>query len=111
MRIYYELLDEISETCANKCPFRNIGIRGENAPDCMVGSVTCQECKFCYGTHEGGAVFIPTATGDRRERMMFNRYVKCMFLYENTFKYQVIQFFYRLKRNLLSWIRQKISRD
>lgn len=95
MKIYYEV-DAITDNCKNKCPFESIGVKGESGPDCQVGSVTCQECKFCYGHHNP----------DEYSCLYYNNdfiftpmpYVKCMYGIENPWKEKIIQFFYRIKQ-------------
>ena len=80
MRIYFEL-NELDH-CVSECPFYYIGINGRNGLDCRVGSVTCKNCKYCYGYHEGGLVGYPGILSiSRKEGIVLNhsRYVKCMF--------------------------------
>ena len=96
MKIYYEV-DAITDNCKNKCPFESIGVKEESGPDCQVGSITCQECKFCYGHHKANEysclyyandlIFIPMP------------YIKCMYGVENPWKEKIIQFFYRIKQH------------
>jgi hypothetical protein len=74
MKIYYEL-NELDH-CVSKCPFYYVGVNGRNGLDCRVGSVTCQNCKYCYGSHEGGLVGYP---GEDRIRFDHDRYIQCMY--------------------------------
>jgi hypothetical protein len=97
MKIYYEF-DPITDNCKNKCPFESVGVKGESGPNCQVGSVTCQECKFCYGHHntyeysclhyDNELIFTPMP------------YIKCMYGKDNPWKERIIQFFYRIKQRL-----------
>ena len=74
MRIYYEI-DEITDNCKNKCPFVNTGIKGETGTDCYVGSIACQECKFCYGQCKGQMSIVPK---DKENFVLRNMpYIKC----------------------------------
>lgn len=94
MKIYYEF-DPITDNCKNKCPFENVGVKEESGSNCQVGSVTCQECKFCYGHddyeysclyHNNELIFRPMP------------YIKCMYGTEHPWKEKIMQFFYRIKR-------------
>lgn len=95
MKIYYEV-DAITDNCKNKCPFENIGVKGESGPNCYVGSVTCQECKFCYGHHNTYEYSCLHYAND----LIFTPmpYIKCMYGIEHPWKKKIIQFFYRIKR-------------
>lgn len=94
MKIYYEV-DAITDNCKNKCPFESIGVKEESGPNCQIGSVICQKCKFCYGHYKANEysclyyandlIFIPMP------------YIKCMYGVENPWKEKIIQFFYRIK--------------
>ena len=94
MKIYYEL-DGITGNCKNKCPFESVGVKGESGTDCQVGSVTCQECKFCYGHHHT----------DKYDCLYHNNeliftpmpYIKCMYGKAHPWKEKIQQFFYRIK--------------
>jgi hypothetical protein len=93
MRLYYTV-DAVTNNCQNKCPFVDIGLHRETGTDCQLGSVTCQECKHCYGHHDNGFVGLPKC--DDKVTMFENRYVKCMFIYKNKWKYKILRFFYRI---------------
>lgn len=95
MKIYYEF-DTLTDDCKNKCPFKDIGVKGESGPDCQVGSVTCQECKFCYGHHYTYKYSVLYHNNKLSSRPM--SYIKCMYGTENPRKEKIIQFFYRIKR-------------
>lgn len=80
MKIYYDV-DEITDNCKYDCPFKDFGYKGEIGEDCKVGSVTCQECKFCYGHHdpfkqEIGVIFV-----DGKRILKPIRYIKCMWVW------------------------------
>lgn len=76
MKIYYEV-DCFTDNCLNKCPFVDIGYKGETGKDCQVGSVDCQECKFCYGHGDNNDVFqMSYINGEQFVRPM--PYIKCM---------------------------------
>ena len=76
MKIYYEV-DCITNNCLNKCPFVDIGYKGETGKDCQVGSVDCQECKFCYGHSDNNNDFVMYYhNGEKFVRLM--PYIKCM---------------------------------
>lgn len=76
MKIYYEV-DCITGNCLNKCPVADIGYKGETGKDCQVGSVDCQECKFCYGHGDNNADFqMFYHNGTQIVRLM--PYIKCM---------------------------------
>ena len=95
MKIYYEV-DVVTDTCKNKCPFESVGVKGESGPNCNVGSLICQECKFCYGHHytnnydclyyNDDLIFTPMP------------YIKCMYGIKHPWKEKIIQFFYRVKQ-------------
>lgn len=97
MKIYYLVNNEIDEYCLQKCPFENIGLHGESGKQCHVGSVACKECEFCYGFKKSGYIGLPV---NDKIRFYNQTYIKCMFTYKNKFKYKVIQFFYRIIRNI-----------
>ena len=95
MKIYYDV-DGITDNCMYDCPFKDLGYKGEIGEDCKVGSVTCQECKFCYGHHnpfkqELGMIFV-----DGKLILKPIRYVKCMWGIDNPWKEKIQQFFYRI---------------
>ena len=104
MHIFYEY-DEITDNCKNKCPFINVGHKGETGTDCQVGSITCQECKFCYG-HKYSGVDVLFVNDKRHIRTM--RYIKCMWGEDNKWKKficKIKQFFFRIKYNMTNdWI-------
>ena len=96
MRIYFEL-NELDH-CVSECPFYYIGVNGRNGLDCRVGSVTCQNCEYCYGYHEGGLVGYPGVLQfSKKEGIVLNhsRYVKCMFPNPTTYK-RFKRFWYRI---------------
>lgn len=69
MRIYYEI-DEITDNCKNKCPFVNT-----ESTERYVGSIACQECKFCYGQYKGQMSLVPK---DKENFVLKNMpYIKC----------------------------------
>ena len=96
MKIYYEV-DAITDNCKNKCPFESIGVKEESGPDCQVGSITCQECKFCYGHRKANEYSCLYYAND----LIFTPmpYIKCMYGVENPWKEKIIQFFYRIKQH------------
>ena len=74
MRIYYEI-DEITDNCKNKCPFINTLHKEGIITDCYVGSIACQECKFCYGHYKGQTTLVPN---DKKDYVLKNMpYIKC----------------------------------
>ena len=73
MRVYFEF-DAITDNCSNKCPFVDVGFKGETGPDCQVGSVTCKRCKFCYGHKDTGLDLLYL---DNKLHMRPMSYVKC----------------------------------
>lgn len=104
MKIYYNV-NESNDTCKNKCPFADIGYKGETGPDCMVGSVTCQECKFCYG--KGGDDNLCLVFDDKNSKFeqCFNfkpmPYVKCLFARDKISMTQRLQWFWHHGKQLL----------
>jgi hypothetical protein len=74
MKIYYDV-NEITNTCELKCPFIDVGYKGETGTDCQVGSIDCQECKFCYGHNKSGLnmVFF-----NNQWHLKTMPYIKCM---------------------------------
>ena len=103
MRIYYdvdtkfyETINEVTNICRHDCPFKDVGFKGETGGECKVGSVECQECKFCYGHHDShrhSLVFIKN-----KAYLRTMPYVKCMWGLENTWREKIEQFFYRIKQ-------------
>ena len=89
MKIYYNVDNEIDQNCLNKCPFENVGLNGETGKSCYVGSCACKECEYCYGHSKKGFVGLP----DIKNKIRFqeNSYIKCMFMYNNRFKYKPIK--------------------
>ena len=98
MKIYYDV-DEITDNCKHDCPFKDIGFKGETGGECKVGSVACQECKFCYGHHDSHRHSIVFVNNNIHLRTM--PYIKCMWGTENPWREKIEQFFYRLKQ----WLR------
>lgn len=101
MKIYYNI-DEFNDTCKNKCPFVDIGYNGETGPDCMVGSVTCQECKFCYG--KGGDYHLCLVFNDENDKFKQFKpmpYIKCSFGRNKLSIAQRLQWFWHHGKRLL----------
>lgn len=94
MRLYY-IVDAITDNCINKCPYVDIRLYGETGKDCQVGSVSCQECEFCYGHHENGFVGLPVH--DNKISMYEKKYIKCMFIYKNKWPYKILKIFHNIK--------------
>lgn len=74
MHIYYEF-DSITDNFSNPCPFKDVGWKGQCGEDCQVGSITCQECKFCYGHNKSKIDFLYL---NNKLHMRPMHYVKCM---------------------------------
>lgn len=95
MKIYYEF-DSITDNCTNPCPFKDLGYKGETGEDCQVGSITCQECKFCYGRKKSNIDFLYL---NNKLHMRPMHYINCMWG-EGRFIYKLIytirQCFHRL---------------
>lgn len=103
MRIYYSTdIDETS--CIYECPFKDIRFHEETGCDCKVGSVTCQECKFCYGNKDGNLVGYPNST-IKQIAIRHNKYIKCSFP-SYSFKYKV----YNILFHMWNRLNKKIKR-
>lgn len=92
MRIYYEI-DEFTSDCKNKCPF--IDPACKDVLECSyVGSVACQECKFCYGSNKGQLSLVP-----KEEFVLQNTpYIKCLKCYKKTpFMIKLQHMLYQIK--------------
>lgn len=96
MKLYYLIDNEIDNNCIIECPFKDVGFDdGRTGKECMLGSISCQNCEHCYGHYDGLFIGLPI-NGDIK--FYSERYVKCMVPYKPTFKLNLEQFFYRIKR-------------
>ena len=88
MKIYYEV-DCITDNCLNKCPFVD--------KNCQVGSIDCQECKFCYGHGDNnGDLQIFYHYGEKFVRRV--PYIRCMRgLQQYSMRKRIQRMWYRIK--------------
>lgn len=106
MRLYFETDNEIDENCTNKCPWSNIAFYGELGKDCYVGSVACQECKFCYGCVDKGFVGVPNNFG-KPIKLLTRKYVNCRFDDPKNKRLQFLSMLHHFKR----WVKDIFKKN
>ena len=88
MKLYFETKN-LGEDCITPCPFED--------PDCMVGSVECQNCKHCYGANIKKLECHASIDENNAVTFNANHYIFCDAVYKKPpFKTKLRKFFYKL---------------